>query len=200
MDNEIRVKIVVLGESTVGKTCLISRFVKNSFVLNHLSTIGVDVQKKEFDYPDGRKCTLQIWDTAGQEKFRSLSGHYLRNTDGVILLYDITNYDTFEKVANWIETINSSISECSTVFIGNKIDLEDNRMVSKVEGMNMADSFKSKFAEASAKSGEGIEECFKILIQEIYKREKEKNGENSSENLKLTDKRTKESKSLCCGS
>ena len=105
-----------------------------------------------------------------------------------------------EELGNWIETIKLSIRECSVVIIGNKIDLEDKRMVSKVEGMNMADSFKSKFAEASAKTAEGVEECFKILIQEIYKREREKNGEVSSENLKLTDKKTKESKSLCCGS
>ena len=121
MADAIKVKVVILGDTCVGKSCFLMRFVNNAVTQNHISTIGVDVRNKTLVTKKG-KVNLQIWDTAGQEKFRSLSPSYLRNTDSVILLYDITNQETFDHVTNWMATINQyTTKNLSTILVGNNV-------------------------------------------------------------------------------
>ena len=178
MADAIKVKVVILGDTCVGKSCFLMRFVNNAVTQNHISTIGVDVRNKTLVTKKG-KVNLQIWDTAGQEKFRSLSPSYLRNTDSVILLYDITNQETFDHVTNWMATINQyTTKNLSTILVGNKIDMENERKVEKEDGEIMAKQYNIMFGEASAKEGKGVDEIFERLANDIM----EKNGKGSENN------------------
>ena len=197
MADAIKVKVVILGDTCVGKSCFLMRFVNNAVTQNHISTIGVDVRNKTLVTKKG-KVNLQIWDTAGQEKFRSLSPSYLRNTDSVILLYDITNQETFDHVTNWMATINQyTTKNLSTILVGNKIDMENERKVEKEDGEIMAKQYNIMFGEASAKEGKGVDEIFERLANDIM----EKNGKGSENNEGgvTLEKGKKKDQKGCCG-
>ena len=197
MSDALKVKVVILGDTCVGKSCFLMRFVNNAVTQNHISTIGVDVRNKTLTTKKG-KVNLQIWDTAGQEKFRSLSPSYLRNTDSVILLYDITNQDTFDHVTNWMATINQyATKNSSTILVGNKIDMESERKIDREDGEAMAKQYNIMFGESSAKEGKGVDEIFEQLANDIM----EKNGggnENKEGGLTL-DNTKKKNQRGCCG-
>lgn len=190
-------KVVLLGDSTVGKSCLLLRFVNNTVALSHFSTIGVDVRNKTINTEFG-EATLQIWDTAGQERFRGLSPSYLRNAEAVLLLYDITSSESFEHVSGWMETINKyTPSNLATILVGNKSDCEKERVISYEEGQALAEKFNILFKETSAMKGTGVNEVFTSLTCEIFK----KGGAvPSSQGVKLEDAKTEERSGGCsCG-
>lgn len=191
-------KVVLAGDAAVGKSSLIMRLCKNQFVSTLSSTVGVDFQTKTLRV-DGKLIALQIWDTAGQERFRSIAKSYFRRADGVLLLYDITYEKSFLSVRDWLETIQDGAQKSIPIMlIGNKSDLRVGEMRNncvKVEhGMDLARDENCLFVEASAKSGEHIQEAVVELTRSLMARE---DLEVQTAGLRLDDEVTK--KSTCCG-
>ena len=167
---DINLKILLLGDSSVGKTCFLLRFVEDSFTHNHISTIGVDYKIKLVNM-NKQFIKLQIWDTAGQDRFRCITKNYFRGSDGIMLIYDITNQSSFNNIRNWISQIKDSLGEEARItLVGNKVDLESNRIVSTEDGMKLAKEHNFEFFEASAKENINIEEAFSNLSNEMLKK------------------------------
>ena len=189
-------KVLLLGDSTVGKTCFLMRFTENTFQEIHMSTIGLDYRFKKMPVDNGKEATVQIWDTAGQDRFRAITKNYYKGAHGIILIYDVTNQKTFENVRNWVTQIRENASEKAIIYIvGNKIDDKQNKVVTKEDGEKMAKEFDLKFFEASAKEDINIAPTFEALVKDIYK----VNG-NSEEgaNGKLIGGNGKNGKRNCC--
>merc|ERR1711972_219929 len=160
-------KLVFLGEQSVGKTSLITRFMYDSFDHTYQATIGIDFLSKTM-YLEDRTVRLQLWDTAGQERFRSLIPSYIRDSSGTIVVYDITNRASFENTAKWIEDVRSERgNDVVIVLVGNKTDLTDRRQVSQEEGEAKAKETGVMFAETSAKMGYNIKYLFRQLAQAL---------------------------------
>ena len=162
-----KIKIMIIGESKIGKTSLISRYCNNEFYGAYLSTIGIDFQIKNIML-NNKKIRLQIWDTAGEERYRNIAKNYFQSSDGFIVVYDISNSDSFDKLDNWIEQIkNNSQEKSKMILFGNKSDLEDIRQVSKEEGEEYARKNNLSFFEVSAKEGTNVQEGFEFFVKEI---------------------------------
>ena len=152
-------KLLIIGESGVGKTCLLLRFTDDSFTANHLTTIGIDFKIKIINLEE-KQIKLQIWDTAGQERFRTITKTYYKGAHGIILTYDVTDENSFKNIRNWVKQIeqNAQTNVCK-VLVGNKCDRED-RKISYEEGAKLASEFKMQFFETSAKSNYNVNETF----------------------------------------
>ena len=171
-DFDLRFKIMVIGESKVGKTSVIKKYTQNKFGGVYLTTVGVDFQDKIINIDD-KKIRLQIWDTAGQERFRNITKNYFNSSNGFLLIYDITDKDSLEHLNFWSAQIQLNAPEKSKcVLVGNKCDLEGSRAVSNEEGKIYAEKNKIKFFETSAKDGTNINEVFEYIANEIYKEQK----------------------------
>ena len=159
-------KILTLGESGVGKTCILRRFVENKFLKNHLATIGIDFRAKTIPI-NGYEVKLKIWDTAGEERFRNITNQYYKGADGIILVFDLTNFDTMNKIRDWYNQIknNTSSNDIGLVLVANKSDLK--REVSNEECLNLSKELNIKLYETSALTGEGVNEIFEYITQEI---------------------------------
>ena len=167
---DINFKILLLGDSSVGKTCFLLRYVEDTFTHNHISTIGVDYKIKLVN-ESNQLIKLQIWDTAGQDRFRCITKNYFRGSDGILLIYDITNQSSFNNIRNWISQIKDSLGEESRItLVGNKVDLESNRIVSKQDGMKLAKENGLSFFETSSKENININEAFSDLTREMLKK------------------------------
>ena len=163
-------KVLLLGDSTVGKTCFLMRFTENTFQEIHMSTIGLDYRFKKMPVDDGKEATVQIWDTAGQDRFRAITKNYYKGAHGIILIYEDKKQKTFENVRNWVTQIRENASEKAIIYIvGNKIDDKQNKVVTKEDGEKMAKEFDLKFFEASAKEDINIAPTFEALVKDIYK-------------------------------
>ena len=165
-----KIKIMIIGETKTGKTSLISRYCKNEFTGGaYLSTIGIDFQIKNLTI-NSKKIRLQIWDTAGQERFRNIAKNYFQSSDGFLILYDISNHESFETLDYWVEEIKSNSQELAKmILVGNKCDLINERKIKKEEGENYAKNKKIRFFEVSAKDGTNVEEVFTRLVKDILK-------------------------------
>ena len=157
-------KVLLIGDSSVGKTSMTMRFTKNIFSQSFITTIGIDFVTKILDC-DGNKVKLQIWDTAGQERFRAITTSYYRGADVIIIVYDVCDESSFENVKNWIVSIKASIKDLGKdlsgiILVGNKIDMITYRQVSYEDGVNLAKQYKIPFFECSAKKGTCIDELF----------------------------------------
>ena len=189
---------MIIGESLVGKTALITRYTKNTYGGAYLSTVGIDFQDKFLNI-NGKQIRIEIWDTAGQERFRNIAKNYFQSSNGFLLVYDITKKTTFEKLDFWNEQINlNAPKNTKYILIGNKIDLEKEREVQKVDGENFAQKNNIQFYETSAKDGTNVNYVFELLAKEIIN-----NGENISTRNKrssqvLKKKNTKDEKKSCC--
>ena len=162
-------KYIIIGDSSVGKSNLLMKFAHNKFTEDYQATIGVEFGAKNIELND-QIYRIQIWDTAGQENFRSITRAYYKNSVCAMVVYDISNRDSFEHVQNWIEDVrNQSPKTVLIILIGNKIDLEDQRVVTYDEGNEFAMKNGLIFGETSAKTGVGIEEIFSKSVQEIVK-------------------------------
>nr|BAB40671.1 small GTPase RabD1 [Entamoeba histolytica] len=196
----MKMKLIMIGESSVGKTCCMNRFVSDQFSEVTKSTVGVGMVSKEMEV-NGIKVKLQIWDTAGQERFATLSSNYFRNAMGGVIMFDVSNRQSFENVSNWIDGCNKIEEKRVLVLAGNKTDL-DERVITKEEGEARAKEFGLKYFEVSAKTGVGINEMFETLTKEIValpKAEAQNNNEEVSINLASVDKETsKKGKGGCC--
>ncbi|PVV02980.1 hypothetical protein BB560_002562 [Smittium megazygosporum] len=170
-------KLVFLGDQSVGKTAIISRFMYDSFEETYLATIGIDFLSKSI-YLEDRTIRLQLWDTAGQERFRSLIPSYIRDSSVAVIVYDITDRNTFASTLNWIEDARTERSnEVILVLVGNKTDLGDKRVVSTEEGEARARESGALFMETSAKAGHNVKELFRKIARTLPT-----NGSSSNQN------------------
>ena len=159
-------KLLIIGESGVGKTCLLLRFTDDSFTANHLTTIGIDFKIKIINL-ENKLIKLQIWDTAGQERFGTKSKTYYKGAHGIILTYDVTDANSFKNIRNWIKQIEANAqTSVKKVLVGNKCDKPD-RVVTKEEGKKLADDHNMSFFETSVKTNQNVTEVFNFLTKEI---------------------------------
>ena len=165
-------KILTIGESGVGKTCILRRFVENKFLKNHLATIGIDFKTKNIEI-DGTPIKLKIWDTAGQERFRNITNQYYKGADGIILVFDVTDQKSFEKIKEWMSQIkaNTQADQIGLVLIGNKCDIEP-RTISKNDGEELGKELGIEYYETSAMKGDGIAQAFEFLAKNILTKKK----------------------------
>ena len=167
-DSDLVFKILLLGDSEVGKSCFLMRYSENVFIENYITTIGLDYKLKTVKLDTGKTIKVQLWDTAGQDKYRTIAKNYYKGSHGILLLYDITKQSSFDNIREWVRDIKEEVNEKAILFlIGNKIDMEDQRKIPKEKGVELAEEFKIPFFEASAKSGENVDEVFKALYNKI---------------------------------
>mgnify|MGYP002623311210 CR=1 FL=1 len=203
-ENEERINIMTLGNSEVGKTCYILKFTENFFQELYLTTVGIDFKIKT-ETINNKQYKLFLYDTTGQEKYKSIALNIIRNAQGIILMYDITNKKSFESIPEWIKSIRDSKGEnFPMILLGNKLDKEDIRVISEKEGKELADEYGIKFFETSNKTGVNIQESGMALVNEILKIKeneiKDSFVSKSSHNSKLSSKRTtlKSEEKRCC--
>lgn len=159
-------KVVLLGEGCVGKTSIVLRYVEDKFNPQHISTLQASFLTKKVTLENGSKVQLNIWDTAGQERFHALGPIYYRGSHGAILVYDITDQDSFQKVKNWVKELKRMLgSEIILAIAGNKIDLEEQRTVMEEDALAYAESVGAHYFETSAKTNENVEEVFVELTR-----------------------------------
>ena len=202
-------KVVLIGDTSVGKTNILSKYLTNDFDPDSKATVGVEFGTKNFKIEDNI-VKVQIWDTAGQERYRSITNAYYKGAKGSLLVYDITNPKTFESIDRWLSDLKVNGDEnISVVLLGNKSDLESDRKVSTQQGKEKAEFYKLAFMETSALNGNNIEKAFSELITDVYKNhhdlfEKQAkvvindraiNLENADEN----DEKIEKEKKGCCG-
>ena len=168
--NDVK-RVIVVGDSTVGKTTVILAFSDGVVHIGQsLTTIGVDFKNKNVDL-DGKQVKLQIWDTAGQERFRSIAVRYFKRADGICLFYDVTNRDSFDNLEQWLESIKEKSDEkVPIVLIGNKSDLEN--IVTFDEAQSLANKYNIPLYLTSAKTGEGIKEAFHHIARLMIETQK----------------------------
>ncbi|XP_071163020.1 ras-related protein Rab6 isoform X1 [Mytilus edulis] len=157
----LKFKLAFLGEAAVGKTSLITRFMYDSFDNTYQATIGIDFLSKTM-YLEDRTIRLQLWDTAGQERFRSLIPSYIRDSSVAVVVYDITNANSFQQTSKWIDDVRTERgSDVIIMLVGNKTDLSDKRQVTSEEGERKAKELNVMFIETSAKAGYNVKQLFR---------------------------------------
>ena len=171
MENEKKkcymVKIIIVGNSNVGKTNIVTRYVKGEFSNEYMITIGMDFLTCNLEL-DNKIFKLRLWDTAGSEKFRSVTRGYYSNTCYALIVYDITDDSSFNSVKQWIEDVQSFANKgTNLVLVGNKVDLNNKRKISKEEGQNLATEYGMDFYESSALTGENINDIFEGICQKV---------------------------------
>jgi len=194
--DEIPIKIMILGNTSVGKTSFIIKYTENTFQEVYLSTIGIDYKIKKLTYNE-QKYNLYIYDTTGEERFRSLSFNLIKFTEGVILMYDITNKSSFKSIPEWIESALEHKGEnYPIIIIGNKIDLEEKRKITTEEGENLAKKYGLDFFEISNKEDINIKEAIFTLFKKvlIYIEQKDIKGNSSI----LSSDNSSSNKKSCC--
>ncbi len=199
-------KILILGDSFVGKTNMLKRFLHNKFDMNTKETVGVEFGTKNFLM--GKKqdiVKVQIWDTAGQERYRSVTKAYYKGGKGALLVYDITRRSTFDNIDNWlIDLRTNGDNNILIALIGNKSDLEEKREISKEEAQTKAEQYNIAFLETSAKSGDNINKAFTQLVEQVYNAhitmlENDVSlEENNTDGVNIENKENKKSKKKKC--
>ena len=165
---EINLKLLLVGDSNVGKTSLLLKYTDDSYPLEHVATVGIEYRIKIFDYKNF-KIKLQIWDTAGQERFHSITNNFFRNADGILFVFDLTNSKSFEGAINWIKEAEEVGNFFQKLLIGNKSDLIDQRVITKEEAEKFANEKNICFFETSAKENINLKEAFNKIIELIFK-------------------------------
>uniref|UniRef100_A0A7S1G9L4 Ras-related protein Rab-1 n=1 Tax=Bicosoecida sp. CB-2014 TaxID=1486930 RepID=A0A7S1G9L4_9STRA len=167
---DLQIKLLTIGDSGVGKTCLLLRYANASFSPTFITTIGIDFKIKTIDL-GGKRVKLQIWDTAGQERFRTITTSYFRGAQGILLVYDITDRGSFENINNWVRQIAQyGDKHVNKILIGNKCDMEGDRAVTKQEGEELAKQHNMPFFETSAKTDVGVGPAFSEIASQVMKR------------------------------
>ena len=190
------IKLLIIGDSSVGKSNFLFQFIENKFTDTHIATIGFDFKSQKVTLPNSKQVVkLQIWDTAGQDRFRTITKTYYKGSHGVILVYDVCDERSFGNVKNWVNQIeqNAKSSICK-VLVGNKCDKAE-RVITEEQGRKLAEEYNMKFYETSAKTGQNVEETFRYLTGEILKIYKNKEGHTGG--VTLNGKDDKEHQGCC---
>ena len=203
MDYDKTCQFLLLGDTEVGKTCLINRYTNGVFREEYISTVGIDFYTKQEEI-NNKTVQVKLWDTAGQERFKTLTPSFLRNAEGVIIVFDVTSQDSFDNVKGWINSVKSNIGEnvIPIIIVGNKIDMENMREISKEDGNKTASENGFKYFETSAKTGKGVDEAFKELVNQILdiqdKNDDEKVDERPSVKIHKDNNKDNQKKKGCC--
>jgi len=198
-DYDYLFKLVLIGDSGVGKSCLLLRFADDAFTESYISTIGVDFRFRTVKI-DKKTVKLQIWDTAGQERFRTITSAYYRGADGIIMVYDVTSSDSFDHVNDWLKEVNRYASEGTCkLLVGNKSDRTADKVVTAEQAKEFADELGIAFLETSAKSAKNVEEAFLTMAGELIKQRAARSGGDSAKEEKVELGNTaKKMASSCC--
>ena len=198
------IKILTLGDTMVGKSSIVLRFAEDKFDDNQFATIGIDFKTKYIKIADSSVKVL-IWDTAGQEKFQNIAKQYYKGANGVLLIYDICCKKSFERVEFWLKELkeNNRIDELFICLVGNKIDLEDKRVITTEEGEKYAKDNNILFFEVSAKTGKGVVELFNKVIggamDKVFETNEKEEGEDKVRLSSFLEKSDyKEKNKRCC--
>ncbi len=180
---DLILKVLLVGDSGVGKTNIVTKYIKNEFSENTKATVGVEFCFSKLVI-DGKKINAQIWDTAGQEKFRSITASFYKGAKGAFIVFDITNKESFNNVDKWVSNVTSQADKGAVmILIGNKTDLEDLRKVTLEEAQEKAKFFGMAYMETSAKSGHNLNEAFELLISGAMKKSMEGEPEDEIDML-----------------
>jgi len=199
-DYDYLFKLLLIGDSGVGKSCLLLRFADNTYTDSYISTIGVDFKIRTVEI-DGKTVKLQIWDTAGQERFRTITSSYYRGAHGIIVVYDVTDKVSFNNVKQWLGEIDRyACQSVNKLLVGNKDDLEMKKVVDTNEAKDFAESLGISFLETSAKSSKNVEEAFLTMTRQIKERVSRSHeppkGQGSG--VDIRSKPLKTNKKKCC--
>ena len=184
-------RLLIIGDSQVGKTSFLSRYTKGVFNLTYLSTAGIEFFSKD-EIINNRKIRIELWDTAGSEKFFSLTSNFLGNAQGIMVMFDVTNIDSFESLINWTDSIKTHLSNgienIPVIIIGNKIDIKE-REIKSIDANKYCNDLGFKYFETSAKTGENVRDTIIYLVKEVLKKntdEKKNIGEKGNNEGKKT--------------
>ncbi|XP_014093293.1 ras-related protein Rab-35 [Bactrocera oleae] len=191
-------KLLIIGDSGVGKSSLLIRFSDDTFAGTYITTIGVDFKIRTVVI-DGLRIKLQIWDTAGQERFRTITSTYYRGTHGVIIVYDVTNGESFANVRRWLDEIQNNCDVVNKVLVGNKNDDPDRKVVITEDAQRFARQMDIELFETSAKDNINVEEMFLAITRQVLQH-KLRNAQNEQQKDSITLKKQAKNKrkSKCC--
>ncbi|WRX24971.1 Small GTPase - like 10 [Theobroma cacao] len=217
-DYDYLIKLLLIGDSGVGKSCLLLRFSDGSFTTSFITTIGIDFKIRTIEL-DGKRIKLQIWDTAGQERFRTITTAYYRGAMGILLVYDVTDESSFNNIRNWIRNIEQHASDnVNKILVGNKADMDESKRVCfflllpcahavpTSRGQALADEYGIKFFETSAKTNLNVEEVFFSIARDIKQRLADSDSRAEPQTIKINQPdqaagaTVAAQKSACCGS
>ncbi|KAK6786124.1 hypothetical protein RDI58_014649 [Solanum bulbocastanum] len=212
-DYDYLIKLLLIGDSGVGKSCLLLRFSDGSFTTNFITTIGIDFKIRTIEL-EGKRIKLQIWDTAGQERFRTITTAYYRGAMGILLVYDVTDESSFNSkvlspdITNWIRNIEQHASDnVNKILVGNKADMDESkRAVPTSKGQALADEYGIKFFESSAKTNLNVEQVFMSIAKDIKQRLSDTDSKAEPSTIKINQPDAgagggqPSQKSACCGS
>jgi small GTP-binding protein len=197
-------QLLIIGDSSVGKTSIISRYANGTFKEEYLATVGLDYYTKD-EIIDNKTIQIKLWDTAGQERFKALTQNYFRNAEGVLLVYDVTSTESFENLKYWISSIKDNMEQKNMhiplIIIGNKIDMEDAREISIENAEKFAGENNYKYFETSAKTGVGVDDAIRDLVNQVLKQagpDDQKQSRNTSVQIKDNGGNSNEKKKGCC--
>ncbi|XP_026866108.1 ras-related protein Rab-35 [Electrophorus electricus] len=196
-DYDYLFKLLIIGDSGVGKSSLLLRFADNTFSGSYITTIGVDFKIRTVEI-NGEKVKLQIWDTAGQERFRTITSTYYRGTHGVIVVYDVTSAESFVNVKRWLHEINQNCDDVCRILVGNKNDDPGSKVVETNDAQKFAEQMGIQLFETSAKENINVEDMFNCITELVLKARKESvaKQQQQSEVVKLS-KNSKRKKKCC---
>ncbi|KAJ3432304.1 ras-related protein rabd2a-like [Anaeramoeba flamelloides] len=196
-DYDYLFKILLIGDSGVGKSCVLLRFTDDTFFESYITTIGVDFKIRTIEI-EGKTTKLQIWDTAGQERFKTITRNYYKGAQGIFLVYDVTKQSSFEHIEKWVDEVENHGEKNVTKFlVGNKIDLVNERQVSTEMGEELAKRLGVPFIETSAKNNTNIGECFYKIAGEITEKMGTTEEETKTEVITVTKGSTIKKKKCC---
>ena len=202
-DFETLIKLSIIGDSSVGKSNFLFKFVEGQFSPLHVATIGFDYKSRIVTLPESkRRVKLQIWDTAGQEKYMSINKNLFQRVQGIILMYDITKHETFERLEIWMNLIKQMTNDIPIVLVGNKVDQEDSaeggRAVEYSEGEDLARDNNFEFFEASALDGTNVDKIFATIAEKVLQSLKEDRNTSTAINIDKDNKAGTKKKKGCC--
>ena len=198
-------QILIIGDSSVGKTSLLTRYTNGTFKEEYLATVGLDYYSKDEIF-NNKTINVKLWDTAGQERYKSLTQSYFKNAEGVIVAYDITNTESFDNLKFWINSIKTNMENKNVfipvIIIGNKTDMEESREIMTEDAEKFAEENKYKYYETSAKTGEGVDKAIRDLINQILNQsgnDDQKEFRKDSVQIKeSTEEKSEKKKKGCC--
>ena len=197
-------KLILIGDSCVGKSNILLKYLKNQFNENSKTTIGVEFGTKNIII-NNKRIKIQIWDTAGQERYRSITSAYYKGAKGALIVYDITRKNTFDNIDKWITDLKLNGDEnICIIILGNKSDLIDKREINKNDGIKKAEMYKTAFLETSALNGDNISKAFDELIEQIVINNKnifqDDNENEIDKGVNLNDEKNNNKKKCCLNS